>query len=593
MEEKMDKKNSNLNKKTTAKSASEKKADVKMPEEKVSAEENKTVPTKGLSTDVKDGEKLMNRRLSLKGRFKGKGLLIAAYAYVFLPAILFVTFWLRWYIGIPFATLIICCCYDLIESDDPIWRPKSKGSALRDNRIKIIVALAIIMMWVLSSGIGGSVTAHGDQWYKNRMFMMLINNPWPMRMNAGNGTTALMTYYIGYWLPVAFISKLTSLSNALLFLQIWSIFGIYLIWRFVCEKYKTYKLWFLAVFIFFGGLDALGKWLTGNIYADVGNNYEWWAMFYTIPGFTTQLFWAYNHIIPGILIFCLIDRQKTNKGILLIWANALLSCTFPAVGLIPFAAYRAIANAKGNNIIHRFADAVKKCVTLPNVAGFLLALLFTLYLFPNVTLGRDLNGDYTKYDLPQTGVQQELTENKAGEEVQEEKGFSLIPEDRGPLMAHPWTTRLWIFSWFFLLEAGLFFFFTYDYAKKKPIYWVCLGALLVLPWIHVGDHNDFCMRATIPAMFVLYEIVVGAMGEYKAQKKTVLVLLLSALIVGSSITAFNTIQTQMSKTALQIEWIVGNGGAVYADVVSYDGIATVPHFSASEDSFFGRYLLAK
>lgn len=515
--------------------------------------------------------------------FKGKGLLIAAYIYVFLPVFLFVTLWLRWYVSIPLGTLMLYCCYDLIAGDEPIWRPAKVG---REDIIKLVVVVTILVMWVLSSGTGGSVHVHGDQYWKNRLFIMLIDNPWPVRMTVEGGSK-LITYYMGYWLPAALIGKLTSYSNALLMLQIWTVLGLYLVWRFLCEKQKSVRVWFVVAMIFFGGLDAVGRWVTGTVYADGGNSYEWWAMFYNIPGFTTQLFWAYNHFVPATVIFCLIDRQKTNKGIILLWCNALLSCTFPAVGMIPFAIYRALVNARGDKPVGRLTDAIKRSVTIANVVGIILALVLTLFLLPNTAIQRDAAGDYTQYEIPQAEQTAENADQAADVFVPE------VSEKHGEFIAHPWTTRLWMFCWFFLLEVGLFFAFIYKSEGRRPVYWLCMAVLLVLPWIHVGPHNDFCMRATIPAMFCLLEMVINSLMEYKKSKEYVLSVLIIALLAGCSITTFDTVKYTMEQSARTVEWIVGKGDIVRAPAVTYDDLANSPSFGGTEDSIFGRYLVKR
>ena len=58
--------------------------------------------------------------------------------------------------------------------------------------------------------------------------------------------------------------------------------------------------------------------------------------------------------------------------------------------------------------------------------------------------------------------------------------------------------------------------------------------LLIYPFIRIGFSNDFCMRATIPALVLLYLLVVQTFDRGDIQKdKPILVIMIASLLIGA------------------------------------------------------------
>ena len=444
------------------------------------------------------------------------------------------------------------------------------------------IGIAIILLWVLSSGIGASVIQYPDHLYRNGIFKVLVDESWPVRTVVSSGTERGLAYYIGFWLPSALFAKATSYSGGLLFMQVWAVFGIFLIWRFLCEKQGEARLWFLAIMIFFGGLDVIGRRLTGSLYTQPGNSYEWWAIFFNYPGNSSHLFWAYNQVIYGWLIYCMICRQRTNKGILLIWSSALISCTFPAIGLIPFAVFRGIENGEGESLRKKLISGLKESCSVQNVVGFAVSIILILYLLPNDTVM--VNLQHTAATEP-SGV---LISTVADQTVI--TGLNSMSES---FRAWPWTTKLWMYLWFILLEIGVYYLLIAPSAQKKPVFWLSFCTLLIIPWIKVGYYIDFCERAAIPALLCLMELVISALREYKEKKKYVLMAGLILVLLAGSVTTFDTIGASMGQTAQVVDNLVGEGQDVIPQKVSNETIMNDGTFSTNANSFFYEYLAKK
>lgn len=542
----------------------------------------------------------MVETMHIATKLKKNWMVLLAYVIVALPVLLFFLFWLRPVIGIPLSVFLIYGAASSFADEKLMVREESGWEA----KIKIIVVLLIIILWVLSSGVGGSVFQYPDHTMRNSIYQILVDEPWPVTMAFDNGTR-MLTYYIGFWLPASLAAKFTSYGIGLIFQQLWAIASLFLVWRFLSERQGRYRLWFLVLFIFFGGLDAVGKYLTGSIYLDEGNSYEWWAMFFNYPGMSSHLFWAYNQAIYGWIFYMLIMRQEKNRNLLFIWSLSLLSCTFPAIGLIPFAIYKGIVNSRGEDGKVAIAQGLKRSLSLCNLLGLVIALFVTSYLVANSTIVDTAGGTKNESDTASTAQTEVVVENDgftlsiegttSGEE--DTPGSSEVANKKNEnasdeLKSYDWTTQLWIYLWFALLEFGIFFMFIFPIFKKNGLYWMCLVVLLIIPWIKVGYHLDFCERASIPAMMCLMEMIITAFIRYREEGKRLLPFLLALALIAGSITTLDTIKVTMSKTSMAIENIVGVKEEVDLESVPAEQLMRDYNFSSDDDSFFYKYLSA-
>lgn len=544
-------------------------------------------------TDAKGGNKSNKKKLQIPQAIPAAALsremlpVIVSYVYIFLPVVLFALMWTKIFIGLPVAAVIVYGLYRSCISERP---SALKADCEKDKGVKLVTAaaLVIIVLWVLTSGIGGSVVQYPDHLYRNAVYKILVDNPWPVRMESADGDMRGLVYYIGFWLPAALVAKAASYEAGFFFQQIWAVIGLFLIWHFICEKQGKRRLWFLAVFIFFGGADFIGYMLGGRLFADVGNRMEWWAVSYNYPGFSTQLFWAFNQVIYGWLIYCLIDRQTDNKRILYIWSAALLTCPFPAAGMIPFALLKGYENADDSlKPAARLGSGLKESLTLTNGAGLIVSLFTAGYVLSNMAFSHTAKKALLPGSPSEGAAADKLSE--AGNTVIRSIGetangiqYLIDPE----LKPHAFGNTLWLWLMFCLLEFGLFFFAIYMSQGKRPVYWLCLAVLMLCPLIKIGYGVDFCMRVSIPALLCLYEMVISAAGEYCEKKKYAMLSLLLGLLLIGSIATFDTLYGTMSQTIR----LRAKGRPVTTGIIDERAVMTVHNFSSGMDSFFYKYM---
>ena len=460
-----------------------------------------------------------------------------AYLYLVLPIFLFFTFWLK-----PVYSIIaeIFIAYSIL----PIFlcpAAKSRKTGWEDYK-KWIFCILIISIWVYFSGIGKFVYQNGDHAYRNSIFHTLVSEHWPIQYESlGEETRPVaFVYYFAFWLPAAVVGKLFSLPLGFLFQAIWAIIGISLTFGLICEIRGRIKIYELMIFIFFSGLDIVGSYiLYANAKIMTPDHLEWWAgMQYS--SFTTQLFWVFNQAIPAWLITVLLLAQKNRKRLVFIYSFSILSCPLPAVGLIPILAYKAISCGYHLelDIKKNFKKLIREISTFDNVvSGGLIGIVSYLFLSIN-------NNAQTKEII------------------------------------HFNITAYLLFLFF---EVFIYFITIYKYCEKNGLYYICIVSLVWIPFFRVGSGGDFCMRASIPALVLLYLLVVETI-EKSFEKKDFLtyIALLLILITGSITPIHEGIRTFQNTVS---------GNLNQYEIVLYTDSLKNNFYGYTNDSFFFQYLI--
>lgn len=419
---------------------------------------------------------------------KSNILLLLGYLYVVLPILIFVIGWCNVWTAILGTVVILASGYFLYKNAPKLWLPSSKKD------IFLLVSIFVItLVWVYSSGIGALVFQNSDHNCRNPIFELLVTQPWPV--DSENGL-AILTYYIGFWMPAALIGKIfNSVQLGYYFQILWATIGIFLFFYYVLATLKHKNIVPVLIFIFFSGLDVIGAYLTRGLYASFLNpttHMEWWYPGFQFSSMTTQLYWVFNQAIPAWIILMLLYHQKNNKNIIFLYSCMLLHSTLPAIGMLPFVVYWGLKNGlpDGENIFlpRNVLSAIKSCLTFENIlGGGLIATVSYLYLSNNVSGGSS--------------------------------GW-IIP------LPHIWM--------FHFLEWGIFVLCIWRYVKNRAVLKIACLMLIICPLIIIGHSADFCMRATIPALTVVYLCVVQVLDDKTIfnNKKTSIILILT-LILGA------------------------------------------------------------
>lgn len=481
-----------------------------------------------------------------------------SYIYLLLPFLIFTIGWMKLYFSIPIVICVSICFIKAIKESPQLWVPEIN----RENVIKILFVMGVIGIWVYYSGIGKFVFQNTDHAYRNGLFNMLVENDWPVinehviqSKMPGVSKTGLI-YYIGFWLPSAIVGKVLGLRCGYYAQAVWALLGICLVYYLICAKNKKLELWPLAVFILFSGLDIIGEHLIGtNIFLmDTTTHLEWWGTAYQYSSMTTQLFWVFNQAIPIWLCTIVILMQENNRNVVFILACSLITSTLPFMGLAVITIFLCLTRQYKN---------CKKGVFSKN--GYIQNLIKDTFTLQNV-LGGGIIGIFTALYL---GT------NTSGGMVNQ---AVLRPEMQNSLPKY---------VIFLIVEVGVYILVTYKYNQQnKLFYFICL-LLAVIPPIHIGTSNDFCMRASIPALFILMLIVMDTLrSSYLAKDILVFRALVIVLMIGSMTPLFEFTRT-ISETNRRIQ----NAEVVYEEDKRFEVILSEGNFCGDiENNLFFKYI---
>ena len=399
-----------------------------------------------------------------------------SFFYLLIPFVLFCLTWLKLPIGLSIVLILGWLG----------WKNRTSSSentfyvSFSDH--KTWMGIILLGIWVFLSGIGGGAFQNQDHHTRNAIFRDLVNYDWPVIYSKIGSDTGrwLLVYYIGSWLPSALIGKVGGWSTAELSFYLWTWAGTCLVALQISKRLKWPLLFAALLFIFFSGMDALGVVFMRGVVPDTYptlwpplQHLEWWAPKMQYSSFTTQLFWVFNQAVPAWLCVSLLINSKHNRLTLLIWSLCFFYAPLPFLGLFPLVAWAILnphleqsdrtPNLKSHihTIIQSSYRNLVKATSFENVLGGGIIFIIT-FLYFSVNHASNLYGFFGPDQI-------------------------VIP----------------IYLVFILLEGGLLWFILLP-LHKQNVQWVIIGAIIfIFPWIKVGISMDFCMRASIPALFYL------------------------------------------------------------------------------------------
>ena len=462
-------------------------------------------------------------------KYLKKSLSFLMICYLTFPFLIFVGGWMKLYIAIPVILLVLFCAWKVYQDMPELWLPE----LTQDNLIKILFIIGVFAIWVYYSGIGKFVFQNSDHATRNGLFNILVQYDWPvindkiLPENQGIMSRTGLIYYIGFWLPSAVVGKILGLRAGYYAQAVWALLGIVLTYFLICHYFKKLKVWPVFVFIFFSGLDIVGAYLTSMDYINSGTiwHLEWWGTPYQYSSMTTQLFWVFNQAVPAWLCTMLAYIQKNNRNLVYILACCMLSSTLPFVGLLAIILYLGITRKP--------TSLSGKCSWKERIV-FLIKDTCTIQNVLGGGLIGILSFLYLWGNLSGTHL---MGENVRGAE--------------------------------------------FDHSLAKVL------CLCLIPIFKVGYSNDFCMRASIPGLFLIMVWVMEALSASRKQKNYLLLCgLIAVLLVGSVTPVF-----EFRRTLTETYRRINSGEIVYAEDSKEVNILNSPNFSGDvEQSFFYKYL---
>lgn len=464
----------------------------------------------------------------------------AAYLYLALPVIIFFTFWVKPIYGIPSIAFILAALVRILWRDSITKRRKRDWEAYK----KLVVCLFVICIWVYFSGIGKFVYQNTDHPYRNAIFSTLVQEHWPViykNLNVCTGRPLALIYYFAFWLPAAVVGKLFTIEAGFTFQALWAAAGIFLAFCLFCEFRGRVRMRYLAIFIIFSGLDIIGA-----AAMDMGfrlfsaDHLEWWGVGLQYSSFTTQLFWVFNQAVPAWLITAMLLVQKDRRTLVFIYSFSILSCTFPAVGMLPVVAYQALACGCERTLDWKknAVKLVRDICTWENViCGGIIGIVSYLFLRNN-----------------SSGQVQEIAE-----------------------------VNITAYLLFLFCEVFFYLLLLFKYCSKCGLYYISMLSLVLIPFVGIGTGGDFCMRVSIPALIILYLYVTYALDQCLAKKDY---LVLGALVLTLSVGSITPIH-EYTRTIENTQ----SGNLNHSEAVLYRGKLPNNFLGYADDSFFFQYLM--
>jgi hypothetical protein len=378
--------------------------------------------------------------------------------YLTIPFFLFLFGWVRLSVALPLAIILLFALYKMLFDNDKTpflftLSPKNWSSST-------VYWLLVTVFWLLLSGIGGYAFQNWDHHWRNAVFRDLILFDHPIYFtHPERGPINMLVYYVGYWLPAAWIGKLLGWGFANFALFIWTLIGLLLVTHHLGNFFKTSNLKAALLIIFFSGLDFLGTLFFPQDYPTIIppiTHLETWAGNLQYSSFTTQLFWVFNQAVPAWLIFSVIasladaKQSNTRNELILLWSLCFFFAPLASLGLLP---YILIEFAKQTDLKSPF-----KHLRWEQILAAIIIFLLSAFFF---------------------------TSNTAAQS----RALQSIPLDK--------------FITFFLLEGGILWLILAPSKYRDPR-WMVTGVLLaVIPFVQLGSDRDFVMRASIAPLFYL------------------------------------------------------------------------------------------
>lgn len=475
---------------------------------------------------------------------------------VILPIVIFLFGWTRLPIALAGTALLVYGSVCVMRDIDP--HPEV---SITKNRGFWLFAFAVITVWVFFSGAGGWTFQNGDWGARNATFQDLCNYDWPVfYAPVDGGPPRQLVYYVSWWLPAAAVVKMTGCSidfgQTLLFFwtlcNVWAAF--YLLVRFL----KTYSKLILCVMMLFSGLDVVG-WTILHRYISFTKHMEWWASYFQYSGMTTQLYWVFNQAVPVWIIMGLLLLLTSSKCIAALSALSFACSPFATVGLVPIAITAILKPLNAEK--QTFAGKIRAALTPANI--LIPALMLLTY------------GSYYLQNSTATGV------------VVQGGGFVFTRSGA------PFYKVAICYAALLVMEVYVYFLALGKAAMHRRFYWVTLIELTLIPLHRSEGINDFCMRASLPALFLLMVMVLqccldgslnaGPQGRWR--KKLVMV----CLCIGFWASANEiTRSVYYTLTLPRAEYIQNQ-------LESIIDAGSLKHYIADayEDSFFYQYIMRR
>ncbi len=348
-------------------------------------------------------------------------------------------------------------------------------------RTHLLISFGATFFIMLFSGAGGVGVQHTDYNMNNTMLDMLMRREWPIWLTSNEQMTINgiaekrpIVYYFGYFVVPALVGKGFGWLAANIAFWLWTFVHVFislalvLIWV-VPHKDESKRIVFVVLtFLFTSGLGFIGWWVKYGL-AGYKTSYLWdesvvWDLPFVFTPHWHLLLWIPHHGLGAWIATLIIVYSTSFTWVLryvgLALGSLLIVSPFGTVGVVPFFGFIVLLSLFNQNW--------KKLLTPINIIGgvgiFLCSAAF-------------------------------LTSN--------EFNFPIL----NTLKAHEGEWRP-LYVWFLTFEIGfavaLYLVFLKRFnPEQKNWFLLAFITLCLIPILMMGDWNDWCARASIPAWLIV------------------------------------------------------------------------------------------
>jgi len=497
---------------------------------------------------------------------KNSHIRIFGYSLLLISVVVFLVTWMQWYIGIPASLLLSFGFYKISRNI------KEDNRVLSISKQTIVLIFALVLAWVLLSGVGGAFPQKADMHWRNAILHDLINYSWPVRYS--DGFDSSLTYYIAFWMVPAIFGKIAVLfagaqagwivANIVsaLYCAVIIFAVMLLIMSHLNVSSRNRTLLVLLILVMFSGMDVIPTIISQILSKDfeLATHLEWWT-YVQYSSNTTQIFWVVNQAIPSWLVVSLLLHENKMNHFAFLGLLLLPFGPLPFLGvffLMVTQAFIKVVSAKDNKLGVQYT---REAVSIPNLVAILTILpIFYLYYHSNATVSTS-------------------TALEAGSNWNDLYPGSYII--------------------FLLIEFMLLVILLWKSYFNMPFFALSTFGLIVAPLFKFGSAQDFSMRVTIPFLFIIMvytmDYLIHNLHEIKRKRIHMgrgVATVLAILIIGGA-----TPITEYVESYLQILESNSKCTSIYADKIRTldNGGMERDNFITkySSDTFFYEYLAKK
>lgn len=423
--------------------------------------------------------------------------------YLSLPFLIFCVGFLHWYWALIMIVSLGWSSRAIFQSLEKVldsWQISLK-------QVLLCASVSLFCCFIL--GIGGFWSQSSDWFVKNPLLNDLTLSDWPLLLDFSKATSEVKSlcgegragfvYYLFFYLPAATIGKVFgSLLVARFVIFFWSAYGLCLVLvslggltsKLNSETWRK-TLFVLLLFVFWGGFDIIGQilriiYLWSNDYYPImpTSLIDCWCSpyFSYYASHFTSLFWCFNQCIPLWLITIIIYTFFDLRVVGFFYSFSLLYSPWGAIGLLPIILFGIVEKLKQTN-----GKEFVQMISLANIG-------FPLMVF--VVVG-------TYYFSNNTSCW--------------EKGFFWNFLSIGEFFGK--------YILFILIELGIYIWLVRDRITHDALLFGSILTLLLIPFYKMTGPNDFLMRASIPALFIVFICwVVWCIDHYQKYKRIILII---------------------------------------------------------------------